>query len=146
MKRVLIVLSLAAALGFPFLAYTLGNESKLITVSVDIEKSLVPENADNWPLYIYAARPNTRLPLSSFKGKFSDLPITVTLDESMYLLPELTLKDAEEVIVVAKISKNLDPHKKSAQDLIGFSQVVSFKQGLKQKLSLTINQNDNRSN
>lgn len=142
MRNILLGLCLGAALGFPLLAFTLDNQPKSIEVKVDVSKSLIPENADNWPLYVYAARPNTRMPLSSFKGKFSDLPINITLNESMYLLPELTLKDAEEVVVVAKVSKSLDPHKKSAEDLIGFSEVLSFKDSKTHQIVLTIDQND----
>lgn len=142
MRNILLGLSLGAALGFPLLAFTLDSQPKSIEVNVDVSKSLIPENAENWPLYVYAARPNTRMPLSSFKGKFSDLPLKIALNESMYLLPELTLKDAEEVIVVAKVSKSLDPHKKSTEDLIGFSGILSFKDSKTHKIVLTIDQND----
>ncbi|WP_196138349.1 hypothetical protein [Aliikangiella sp. G2MR2-5] len=142
MKRILLGLCIGTALAFPFLAYTLSPTGKTIKVSVSIKQNLLPEKSDGWPLYIYAARPNTRLPLSSYKGKVSDLPISITLDESMYLLPELTLKDAKQVVVVAKISKSTDPHKKSEQDLIGFSRIVSFDQGLNQQVSLVIDQTD----
>jgi len=142
MRNILLGLCLGAALGFPLLAFTLDNQPKTIEVQVNIDESLVPDNAGNWPLYVYAARPNTRMPLSSFKGKFSDLPIKITLDETMYLLPELTLKDAEEVVVVAKVSKSLDPHKKSPEDLIGFSEVLSFKGTNSHQIELEIDQRD----
>ncbi len=142
MKRVFLGLCIGALLGFPFLAYTLSSSEKIITVSVSVDKSLAQSAEPNWPLYVYAARPNTRLPLSTFKGKFSDLPLTLTLDETMYLLPELTLKDATEVVVVAKVSKNLDPHKKTNNDLIGFSSVLSFSNGNQQAIDLKIDQKD----
>ena len=125
-----------------FITLADSSSPKSIEVEVSVDASLLPINAEQWPLYVYAARPNTRLPLSSFKGKLSDLPLTVTLDESMFLLPELTLKDAEEVVVVAKASKNKDPHKKSPQDLIVFSDIVSFSDDNALTVKLEINQRD----
>ena len=147
MKNTIIKISVTifVCLAFMFSAFVTLAETtkgKTITVEVSVDSSLLPDNASEWPLYVYAAKPNTRLPLSSFKGKLSDLPLKVTLDESMFLLPHLTIKDADEVVVVAKASKNKDPHKKSAEDLIVFSEVLSFKADNSLAIKLNINQKD----
>ncbi|WDE00762.1 hypothetical protein [Thalassomonas actiniarum] len=148
MKKLLAV----ACLLLPFLAFS-GQQgksdqawaekgSRAITVQVNIAQHLLPEDADNWTLYVYAAQPNTRLPLANFKGKLSQLPGEVILDESMYLLPHLTLRQAEEVVIVAKASKSKNPHKKSAEDVIGYSGALNFSLADKLEASVTIDQND----
>lgn|GEM_PF-1213997 len=119
-----------------------GSSSKKIFVSVSVDPAILPDNSADWPLYVYAAKPNTRLPLSSFKAKLGDLPLEVTLDESMYLLPHLTLKDADQVVIVAKASKSQDPHKKSPEDLIEISPVVNFEKSAHLSLILQIKHTD----
>lgn len=104
--------------------------SKAITVNIAIDENLVPNNANDWSLYVYAALPNTRTPLSFHKTTLDKLPLEITLDESMFLLPTHTIKDVNEVVVVAKASKSEDAHKKSDADLIGISKNISFKNQL----------------
>ncbi|WP_281556829.1 hypothetical protein [Thalassomonas sp. RHCl1] len=116
--------------------------SRTITVQVNIAQNLLPDDAENWTLYVYAAKPNTRLPLANFKGKLSQLPGEVLLDESMYLLPHLTLRQAEEVVIVAKASKSKNPHKKSAEDIIGYSGALSFSLADKLEANVIIDRHD----
>ena len=113
-------------------------DRRTIAVQVKMAPNLAPSDADKWTLYVYAAKPNTRLPLSNFKGKLSQLPAEVLLDESMYLLPHLTLKQAEEVVVIAKATKSKNPHQKSAEDLIGYSAKLSFTSGAAQTARVEI--------
>jgi len=112
--------------------------ARKINVDVSVAAELMPEDAEQWILYVYAARPDTRLPLSNFKGKLSELPKQVTLTESMYLLPHLTLKQAEEVVVIAKATKSKNPHQKSPEDLIGYSAKLSFASGAAQTARVEI--------
>lgn len=114
------------------------DEYRKITVEINIEQSLMPKNSDEWILYVYAVKPKTRLPLASFKGKLSQLPATIILDESMYLLPHLTLKQAESVVIIAKATTNIDPHQRSDEDLIGYSPVINFSLTAKQQSKITI--------
>ena len=113
-----------------------------IDVDVSIAADLMPDDAELWTLYVYAARPDTRLPLSNFKGKLNDLPKHITLTQSMYLLPHLTLKQADEVVIVAKATKSKNPHQKSAEDLIGYSSKVSFALGAAQTARVEIKSAD----
>jgi len=112
--------------------------ARKINVDVSVAAELMPDDAEQWILYVYAARPDTRLPLSNYKGKLSELPKQVTLTESMYLLPHLTLKQAEEVVVIAKATKSKNPHQKSAEDLIGYSAKLSFASGAAQTARVEI--------
>ena len=68
------------------------DSARKVIVDVQIDKAIMPADAENWTLYVYAAKPTTRLPLANYKGKLSELPKKITLTESMYLLPEQTLR------------------------------------------------------
>jgi hypothetical protein len=116
--------------------------NKAITVIVTIDENLIPTNASEWVLYVYAARPNTRIPLSSHKTTLDKLPLEITLDESMFILPAHTMKDVSEVVVIAKASKGEYTHKRNTEDLIGYSKPVSFESGPKQSINVEINEND----
>ena len=116
--------------------------SRSITVQVGIHKDLVPSDAEDWVLYVYASKPDARLPLANLKGKLSQLPSEVVLHQSMYLLPHLTLQQAESVVIVAKATKSKNPHQKSADDIIGYSMPVNFDSGPHQAINMTINQHD----
>jgi len=116
--------------------------SRSIRVQVDIKESLMPDDAEDWVLYVYASKPGARLPLANFKGKLSQLPSEIVLHQSMYLLPHLTLQHAENVVIVAKATKSKNPHQKSADDIIGYSMPVHFDSGPEQAISMTIDQHD----
>lgn len=117
-------------------------KARKITVQVDIKAGLRPNDADDWVLYVYASKPGERLPLANFKGKLSQLPSEIVLHQSMYLLPHLTLQQAENVVIVAKATKSKNPHQKSADDIIGYSKPVTFKSGSHQTISMSIDQHD----
>jgi hypothetical protein len=117
------------------------NERK-ITVQVSVQADLRPNDAEEWVLYVYASKPGERLPLANFKGKLSQLPSEIVLHQSMYLLPHLTLQQAESVVIVAKATKSKNPHQKSADDIIGYSVPVNFKSGSHQAISMSIDQHD----
>lgn len=117
------------------------NERK-ITVEVKIAEDFVPKNIEEWTLYVYAAMPNSRVPLANFKGKLSELPKKVELLESMYLLPHMTLQQADKVVVIAKATTSTDPHKKLAEDIIGYSKPINFSAGAHQKSQVIISQFD----
>jgi len=116
--------------------------SRQITVQVDINKDLVPSNTEEWVLYVYASKPGERMPLANFKGKLSQLPREIVLHQSMYLLPHLTLQEAESVVIVAKATKSKNPHQKSVDDIIGYSVPLNFNSGPHQAISMIINQHD----
>jgi hypothetical protein len=116
--------------------------ARKITVQVDVQADLRPNDAEEWVLYVYASKPGARLPLANFKGKLSQLPSEIVLHQSMYLLPNLTLQHAENVVIVAKATKSKNPHQKSPDDIIGYSTSVNFESGPHQSVTLSIDQHD----
>ena len=63
-----------------------GNENaRTVTVQVDVQAKLRPNDADEWVLYVYASKPGERLPLANFKGKLSQLPSEIILHQSSVL-------------------------------------------------------------
>lgn len=113
-----------------------------ITVQVGIDQKLASKSSGEWTLYVYASKPGARLPLANYKGKLSEIPAEIVLYQSMYLLPHLTLNEAEQVVVVAKATQSKNPHQKSNEDIIGYSSFVTFDSGPHQQAKVTIDQHD----
>lgn len=113
------------------------NNSRMITVSVSLDK-LSQTFSQDWPVYVFAAAPGTKLPLSSFKTQISALPKTVELTEDMYLLPTHTIADQPEVVVTVKVSSSGDPHQKGPEDISISSPVLSFNKQNRHKVELSI--------
>jgi len=144
----IITLSLLVVSFFGFAQQEASNQKETaeqqrhVNVQVDIDKSLLPANAENWILYVYASKPGARLPLANYKTKLSELPFDIKLTESMYLLPHLTLRQADNIVIIAKATQSDNPHQKSSEDLIGYSAHLSFKDTPHLKTSVTIDQRD----
>jgi cytochrome c-type biogenesis protein CcmH len=80
---------------------------KSIRVSVDLDPALASQVGPGDTLFVYArATEGPRMPLAISRGTVSDLPLTVTLDESMAMMPNMTLANFEQVTVEARISKS----------------------------------------
>lgn len=77
-----------------------------IRVSVDLDPALASGVAPEDILFVYArAAQGPRMPLAITRVTASELPLTVTLDESMAMMPNLTLATFDQVTVEARISK-----------------------------------------
>ncbi|MCV6587466.1 MAG: hypothetical protein OIF57_00360 [Marinobacterium sp.] len=125
-KVSLLALALTAVLSSPsVLAEALQYQIEVRVTQVGPDTAADPD----WPVYIYAAVPGSRVPLSSIRVSLKELPITVTLNETMYVLPQFTLKGVEQVELVAKLSTSGDPHKPGKYDRAGRSQVVAIAPG-----------------
>lgn len=111
--------------------------SRTITVSVSLATQAQPFSQD-WPVYVFAAAPGTKLPLSSYKTQISGLPKTVELTEDMYLLPTHTIADQPEVVVTVKVSSSGDPHQTGPEDVSVSSPVLSFRKQGSHRLGLSI--------
>jgi len=58
-------------------------------------------------LFIYArAQHGPRMPLALVKMTAADLPVTVILDDSVAMVPNMTLSSVKQVEIVARISKS----------------------------------------
>jgi cytochrome c-type biogenesis protein CcmH len=78
-----------------------------ITVSVSVSPELQSEISDGDSVFIFAkAKSGPPMPLAASRHSVSALPITVKLDDSMAMLPQMKLSSFEQVLVGARISKS----------------------------------------
>jgi len=99
------------------------NQSK-ITVNVMMSSELQNTSVNTDTLFIYArAMKGPKMPLALVKITAGDLPTTVTLDDSVSMMPSTPLSSMEEVEVIARISKSGQAVKQSG-DLFGSVQSV----------------------
>ncbi|VAW76266.1 Cytochrome c heme lyase subunit CcmH, partial [hydrothermal vent metagenome] len=79
-----------------------GNKS--IEVSVTLDAALASKVAADDTVFIYArAAKGPRMPLAIVRKKVSDLPLQVTLDDSMAMSPSMTLSSFSQVTLAARI-------------------------------------------
>lgn len=100
----------------------LTEQSLQVTVSLlpELETKVAPDTV----MFIYArAAEGPPMPLAVHKGLAKDLPITVTLDDSMAMMPQMSLSSFPNVIVGARLSSNGQPQGQTG-DYEGFSGVI----------------------
>jgi len=78
-----------------------------ITIEIDITPELAARLAPTDVLYVFA-RPadGSRMPLAMQRLPGAKFPLTLTLDDSMGMMPQLKLSNADSVIVGARVSKS----------------------------------------
>jgi len=76
------------------------------------------------------------MPLAVVRKQVKDLPIEVTLDDSMAMMPTMKISSFDKVQIVARVSKS-GIAKAQSGDLESEASVASA--GQKEKVSLTIN-------
>lgn len=78
-----------------------------LTVKVDISPELRAQLAATDVLFVFARAANgSKMPLAIERMPAGSLPVTVTLDDSDSMMPELRLSTLPEVIVGARVSKS----------------------------------------
>lgn len=92
------------------------DSGRVIQVKVDLDTEADKGFTQDWPVYVYAASPGTKLPLASKSLKLSELPAQVKLTEADYVLPGLTMKDHTKLVVTVKVSSDPDVHKTGPED------------------------------
>ncbi|MEF3076151.1 c-type cytochrome biogenesis protein CcmI [Methylobacter sp. Wu1] len=90
---------------------------------IDVEVSLAPELkskiSPEQTVFIYAqALSGPKMPLAIVRKQVSDLPLTVNLNDSMAMMPEMKLSRFDPVKLIARISKSGNATQQSG-DLIG---------------------------
>ncbi|MFI0376399.1 MAG: c-type cytochrome biogenesis protein CcmI [Candidatus Thiodiazotropha sp.] len=97
--------------------------------SIQVEISLSPDMQDKADpddlLFIYAkAMSGPPMPLAAVRKRVSDLPLSINLDDSMAMMPQMKLSQFPEVAVGARISLSGSPTAQSG-DLEGETTAVS---------------------
>lgn len=109
-----------------------------IIVSVDLDPAFKNKVSGNETLFIFAkALQGPPMPLAAVKQVASDLPITITLNDAMAMMPQMKLSNFEQVKVSAVISKSGQPGAKPGDF---FAEIFPVNVRSKEKVTLLINQ------
>lgn len=96
-----------------------------IPVQVEIAAAIFNQVKPTDTVFIYAqAAQGPKMPLAIIRKQVQDLPLSVTLDETMAMLPTMTLDKVEKIRVVARISKSGQAMPQPG-DWLGMSPVIS---------------------
>lgn len=101
-----------------------GESNQSLQVTVSLSKELQSKVDPNTTLFIFAkASEGPPMPLAVHRGLAKDLPITITLDDNMAMMPQMTLSSFPKVIVAARLSSNGQPQGQ-AGDFEGYSEEI----------------------
>jgi len=93
--------------------------SATITVQVSLAPELIKSAAATDTVFVYAqALSGPKMPLAIVRKQVSDLPITVSLNDTMAMMPNMKLSNFPEVKLLARVSKSGNAMSQ-AGDLIG---------------------------
>lgn len=105
-----------------------------IKVSVSLSPAVAKQAAPQDVVFVFArAAHGPRMPLAIVRKQVKDLPVTVVLDDSQAMNPDMKLSGVPEVVVVARVSKSGTAYAKPG-DLEGMSGPLK----LGQSVSLSI--------
>ncbi len=78
-----------------------------VPVNVSISSNIADKLSTQDSVFIFARATNgSKAPLAVVKKQVKDLPLTITLNDSMSMMPSHSLSSADEIIVGARISKS----------------------------------------
>lgn len=111
--------------------------AKAIKVEISLSPDLQSKAKPNDLVFIYAkAVSGPPMPLAAVRKKVSDLPISLSLDDSMAMMPQMKLSGFSEVTVGARISLSGNPKAQSG-DLEG--EIEPIKPGQAETVQVVIN-------
>ncbi|MCV6587882.1 MAG: c-type cytochrome biogenesis protein CcmI [Marinobacterium sp.] len=99
-----------------------------LSVKVSLDAGLLSRVSPEQTVFIFARPVDGRMPLAAVKLKVADLPTTITLDDSMAMMPQARLSSVDTVEVNAKVSMSGTPEA-APGDLFGRLSPVSVKGG-----------------
>ena len=109
-----------------------------IKVNVDLDDALISKVSSDDVVFVYAhAASGPRMPLAIVRKRADELPLTVVLDETMAMTPQMSLLNFPEVIINARISKSGLATPQSG-DLMGQSGIL--KTDISPTVDIVINQ------
>ena len=107
-----------------------------VKVSVSLTPALAPRAAPSDALFIAArAIDGPPMPLAVARHTVAELPLTITLDDSMAMVPGHSLADVQQFYLVARVSHSGTANASSG-DLEGKSATLSVKDGAEVKLTI----------
>jgi len=102
-----------------------------LDVTIELDPALAASTQPEDLLFVFArAVEGPPMPLAAARLKVSDLPVQITLDDSMAMLPQLKLSTVAQVKVAARISRSGQPTAQSG-DLQSEDQIVDVAPGVK---------------
>jgi len=108
-----------------------------LQVRVRLDKRLYKEVSKDDTVFIFAkAISGSSMPLAVVRKQVKDLPLEVTLDDSMAMMPTMKLSSFKQVQIIARVSKS-GSAKAQSGDLQ--SEVSIASAGQKNKVELNIN-------
>jgi cytochrome c-type biogenesis protein CcmH len=116
----------------------LKNQKFQIQINVSLSEELTSETGSDDTVFIYAqAVTGPPMPIAVVRKKVSDLPLEVTLDDSMAMMPNNKLSNHQKVKLTARISKSGNAIAESG-DLIGT--VNNVQTSLNEAININISQ------
>ncbi|MBA3581418.1 MAG: c-type cytochrome biogenesis protein CcmI [Gammaproteobacteria bacterium] len=81
-----------------------------VTVKVSLSPALKAKASPSDRLFVFAkAKSGPPMPLAAFRGTIADLPLTIYLDDSKAMMPQMLISAFPEVVVGARLSKGSQP-------------------------------------
>ncbi len=115
-----------------------GGGSAGVEVKVSLSPELAKQASPDDLVFIYAkAMSGPPMPLAAARKQVRDLPLTLRLDDSMAMMPQMKLSGFEQVVVGARVSLSGSPMAQSG-DLEG--EVASVSPGQPELVSVVIDQ------
>lgn len=136
LNRIIFMVLLIAISSMLAVTVTHADSGRVIHVKLKLEEGA--QFSRDWPVYVYASTPGSKLPLSSARVQLSELPTTVELTEAMYVLPGMTMKGHNKLVVTAKVSSGVDVHKKGPEDSYSLSPELVFSGPDRQAVELIV--------
>jgi cytochrome c-type biogenesis protein CcmH len=129
----------AATTGAASPSATDSGSAAALSVSVSLDPQLAAAAAAEDTVFIFArATQGPRMPLAIVRKQVKDLPVTVTLDDSMAMMPAMKLSNFEQVDIGARISKSGNAMPESG-DLQGIVSPIATQSS--ETIQVTINSN-----
>ncbi|GAB6068486.1 c-type cytochrome biogenesis protein CcmI [Methylothermus subterraneus] len=97
-----------------------------IQVKVQLSPNLASQARPEDPVYIFArAAEGPPMPLAIVRKQVKDLPLTVTLDDTMAMLPQLKLSKFKRIVLGARVAKSGNAQG-APGDLEGWTEAISI--------------------